>query len=152
MRFVDPKSEVSAASRGLLYVIACSPGWWDWPTWLNKPWKDVSKKLVLTTVIFNQVLIEIDKFWITWFEKNPQSISSAPTHSFCSEIFLRKSLFFDMKVTLFDCEHLLLKGPISCLFVVVIVLDKCDFKKNAWKNSGLEQIENWVCLAKHILF
>ena len=39
--------------------------------------------------------------------------------------------FFDvtnrLQVTLFDCEHLLLKGPISYLFVV---LDKCDFKKN----------------------
>ena len=25
-------------SRGPLYIIVRSPGSWDWPTWLNKPW------------------------------------------------------------------------------------------------------------------
>ena len=41
MRFVILKVKNRSSvlfQGGPLYVIVCSPGSWDWPTWLNKPW------------------------------------------------------------------------------------------------------------------
>jgi hypothetical protein len=129
----------------------------------------VSKKSVLTTVIFNQVLIEIDiKFWITWVEKKMQKLIDESSKDlfiknwtrtvvtlllfwfeflWISLYFIRSNAlvlqcdllvevtFFNMKVTLFDCEHLLLKGPRSCLFVVVVPdhsMARANLNKSVW--------------------
>ena len=46
MRFVILKVRnplLCTVSRGPLYVIACSSGLWDWPTWLNIPWQQLQK-------------------------------------------------------------------------------------------------------------
>ena len=36
------KFKIYTVSRGPLYALACSPGSWDWPTWLNKPWMEIT--------------------------------------------------------------------------------------------------------------
>ena len=52
MRFVILKVRnplLCTVSRGPHYIIARSPGLWDWPTWLNKPWSLFRSKCIVKT-------------------------------------------------------------------------------------------------------
>ena len=89
---------LSTVSRGPLYIIARSPGSWDWPTWLNKPWKmtifqsQILRCCFWTLYIFNVLLLLLTTLKIKKMTENSSFNST------------RKKIFY--RVLLCGCFHI----------------------------------------------